>query len=90
MKNGFADLLQAARPNADFEETYWPILNAVRQLMDACEDSGEIRAGNNAENFLMLVGLMWRIPPTPVGEARVKRVLALALRGLGAEDAPDT
>jgi hypothetical protein len=57
-----------------------------QQRLDACEASGEIRAGANSEDFLVLVGLLWRIPPNAAGEARVKRLLALAFRGLGAKD----
>ena len=86
MKNGFADLLHAARADQDLEETYWPMLDAVRKLMNACERSGEIRPDADPEDFLMLVGLLWRIPPTSAGEERVKRILALAFRGLGAAE----
>jgi AcrR family transcriptional regulator len=88
MKHGVADLLHAARSDKDFQETYGPMLDAVRKLMTACEGSGEIRPGADAEDFLMLLGFFWQIPPTPAGEARVKRLLALVFRGLGAEDAP--
>jgi hypothetical protein len=85
IKHGVADLLHAATTDRDFQETYWPMLEAVRLLMKACESSGEIRPGADAEDILMLFGLLWQIPPTPAGEARVKRLLALAFRGLGAE-----
>jgi hypothetical protein len=68
------------------EWRYVPMLDAVRQLIDACEASGEIRPGTEPGDFLVLLGLLWRIPPNPTGEARVKRLLALALRGLGAQD----
>jgi AcrR family transcriptional regulator len=86
MKHGVADLLHAAKSDQDFQETYWPVLEAVRKLMDACESAGEIQPGADAEDFLTLIGLLWRIPPTPAGEARVKRLLALIFRGLGARD----
>jgi AcrR family transcriptional regulator len=86
MKHGVADILHAARLEQDFQETYWPMLDAVRQLMEACEKSGDIRPGANAEDFLMLLGFLWRIPPNSEGQARVKRLLALAFRGLGAGD----
>lgn len=86
MKHGVADLLRAAKSDRDFQETYWPMLDAVRKLMNACEGSGEIRPGTNAEDFLMLLGFFWQIPPTPAGEARVKRLLALVFHGLGATD----
>jgi AcrR family transcriptional regulator len=86
LKHGFADLLHAATSERDFQETYGPMLDAVRKLMTACESAGEIRAGADAEDVLMLFGLLWRIPPTAAGEARVKRLLALVFRGLGATD----
>ncbi|MEI9930809.1 MAG: hypothetical protein WDM89_09725 [Rhizomicrobium sp.] len=59
---------------------------AVRQLMEACERSGDIRAGANPEDFLQLLGFLRQIPPSSAGEARVKRLLALIFRGLGAKD----
>ena len=85
MKYGVADIVHAATSNQDLEETYTPMLGAVRQLMSACERSGDIAPGNHPEDFLVLVGLLWRIPPTAAGEARVRRLLALAFRGLGAK-----
>ena len=88
MKYGVADIVHAATSDQNLPETYTPMLSAVRQLMDACEGSGDIHPVADAEDFLMLLGLLWRIPPTPAGEARVKRLLALAFRGLGAEDTP--
>jgi AcrR family transcriptional regulator len=86
MKYGVADIVHAATSDQDIQETYVPMLGAVRQLIEACESSREIRPGANPEDFLVLVGLLWRIPPTSSGEARVKRLLALAFRGLGATD----
>ena len=85
-KYGVADIVHAATSNQHIQETYVPMLGAVRQLIEACEGSREIRPGANPEDFLVFVGLLWRIPPTSSGEARVKRLLALAFRGLGAND----
>jgi AcrR family transcriptional regulator len=90
LKHGMADLLPAVRSDRDAPETYGPILGAVRQLMHACERSGSIHPGADAGDFLLLVGALWRIPPTPAGEARVKRVLELVFRGLGAAEAPES
>jgi AcrR family transcriptional regulator len=86
MKYGVADIVHAAISDHDLQETYWPMLRAVRQLIEACEGSGDIRPGTDPEDFLVLVGLLWRIPPDSAGQARVKRLLALAFRGLGAGD----
>ena len=86
MKHGVADILHAAKSEQDVQETYQLMLGAVRQLMEACEGSGEIRHGVDAEDFLLLLEFVWQIPPTPAGEARVKGLLALVFRGLGARD----
>ena len=86
VKHGIASLLHAASTDRDIQETYQPMLGAVRELIQACESSGEIAAGANAEDVLTLVGLLWRIPPTSEGEARAKRILALVFRGLGAKE----
>ena len=88
MKHGVADLLHTARSEQELRDTYRPMLDAVRKLMTACEASGEVRPGADPEDFLMILGLLWQIPPTPTGEARVRRLLALVFRGLGAADPP--
>jgi AcrR family transcriptional regulator len=88
MKYGIADVIHAATSDQDPRGTYLPLLGSVRQLIAACEGSGELRPGADPEDFLMLVGLLWRIPPNAGGTARVKRLLALVFRGLGADDAP--
>ena len=86
MKYGVADIIHAATSDQDLQETYTPMLGAVRQFVTACESSGKVRPGTDPEDFLTFLGLLWRIPPTSAGEARVKRLLALAFRGLGAKD----
>jgi hypothetical protein len=67
------------------EETYFPMLNSIRTLIKDCEKAGQIGSVGDPEDFLMLLGLLWRIPPHAEGEARVKRLLALAFRGLKTE-----
>ncbi len=86
VKHGVADLLHSVISDQDFQETYGPMVRAVRQLMDACEGSGDIRSGTNAEDFLLLMQFLWQTPPSPHGETQAKRLLALIFRGLGAGD----
>ena len=83
MKYGVADIVHAATSAQDRQEHYGPMLGAVRQLIEACERSGDMPAGNHPEDVLILLGLLWRVPPTAAGEERVKRTLALVFRGLG-------
>ena len=86
MKYGVPDIFHAATSDQDLQEIYRPMLGAARQLIEACEGSGDIRPGTDPEDFLVLVGLLWRIPPDSAGQARVRRILALAFRGLVAGD----
>ena len=79
MKYGVADIVHAATTAQDH---YEPMLGAVRQIIEACERSGDIPVGTDPEDVLVLLGLLWRIPPSAAGEERVKRLLALAFRGL--------
>ena len=51
--------------------------------MNACEGSGEIRPGADAEDFLMLFGSLWQIPPTPAGEAAREETSGTCLPRLG-------
>ena len=84
MKYGVADIIHAATSEQDLHESYTPMLGAVRQFINACESSGDIRPGTDPEDFLMLLGLLWRIPPILAGKARIQRLIALVFRGLGA------
>ncbi|MET0967576.1 MAG: TetR/AcrR family transcriptional regulator [Tardiphaga sp.] len=86
MKRGMADTLQAVISDQDFQETYRPIVQAVGDLMKACEGAGDIRPGINPEDVLALMSCLWRLPPTAAGEDQAKRILGLIFRGLGARD----
>ncbi len=81
-KHGIAEVVRAAMSAQDFQQTYWPIVDAVRQLLEACHRSGEIPPGIDAEDFTQLLGCMLHLPPNSDGEARTKRLLALIFRGL--------
>ena len=75
LKHGIADVVRAAMSAQDFQETYWPMVDAVRQLMGACERSGEIRPGTDAEDVTQLLGCMLHLAPTFDAEARTRRLL---------------
>jgi AcrR family transcriptional regulator len=87
LKRGVADALRAALSEQDLQETYWPMVEVVRQLIMACEGADGIHPGAQAEDILVLLSALWRIPPSSAGEAQAERLLALIFRGLGAKDA---
>ena len=82
IKHGLADVLHAAMNDGVLHETYGPMVGAIDLLLRACEASGSIRKGVDAEDVLLLMGFLWRIEPGREGEARAKRLLALVMNGL--------
>jgi AcrR family transcriptional regulator len=82
MKHGIADVLHSAVSERDFQETYWPMVGAIRHILDAGEASGTFKPGTNAEDLLLLLGFLWRIPPGAEGKVRAERLLTLVLAGL--------
>jgi len=84
MKQGLAAVLHAAMSDRDFQETYWPMVEAIAQFLRAGEASGELRSGVEAEDVLLLLGALWRIDPKKGGKAQAERLIGLVLSGLGA------
>ena len=82
-------MLHAVISEQDYKETYWPMVAAVRRLMQACEGSSDIRSGANPEDFLLLIKFLWQASPGPDGVAQTKRILAFLFLGLGADDGSD-
>lgn len=83
MKYGVADIVHASTSAEERREHYGPMLHAVRQMIEACEQSGDVHPSTDPEDVLVFLGLLWRIPPTSSGEERIKRLLQLLFRGLG-------
>ncbi len=83
MKYGVADIVHASTSAEERREHYGPMLEAVRQMIEACEQSGDVKPGTEPEDVLVFLGLLWRIPPTQSGEERIKRLLQSLFRGLG-------
>jgi hypothetical protein len=48
------------------------MVGAIDLLLRACEASGSIRKGIDAEDVLLLMGFLWRIEPGRDGEARAR------------------
>jgi AcrR family transcriptional regulator len=84
IKHGLADVLHAAMNDGVLRETYGPMVGAIDLLLRACEASGKIRHGVDAEDVLLLMGFLWRIAPSRAGEARAERLLDLVIDGLQA------
>ena len=85
VKHGVADSLRAAVSDADLQDTYPPLVDAMRRLVDACAAAGAVRPGTDPEDVLALLSCVLRIAPTADGKARIERVLGLILRSIGVQ-----
>lgn len=88
MKRGVAGLLQGSTSEDDKRETYQQMVLAVRSLIAACQASGAIDRDANADDVLILLGVLWQIPSHPGRDAQSARIIALIFSGLGAKDEP--
>ena len=84
MKHGLAEVLHAAITDRDHEETYWPMVGALDQLLKACAAAGAFRANVDAEDVLLVFGFLWRIKPGPGSKAQARRLIDLLIDGLRA------
>ncbi|TIX24164.1 TetR/AcrR family transcriptional regulator [Mesorhizobium sp.] len=86
MKHGVARLLQGATSEDDARETYRQMVVALRSLMAACQATDAIDRDANADDVLMLLGVLWQIPSHPGRDAQSARIIELIFRGVGAKD----
>jgi hypothetical protein len=82
VKHGLGEALQTAAAQAVVNETEAPVTEAIRVLLQACEKAGDVRAGLEPADVLLLMGFLWSVGPGDTGEQQARRVLDLAIRGL--------
>ena len=82
IKHGLGDALDAATKKQIERDTYQPVIDAIQQLLDACESASQVRPGIPADDVLLLAGALWRIEPGPDANRRASRVLDLLIDGL--------
>lgn len=71
-KLGVAEAVRVAMSRKDFDETYWPMVAALRSLMNSCIEAGEVRQPIDAEDFLQYLALLLQLPGNEEGTARGK------------------
>ena len=82
VKHGLGEALQTAAAQDVVNETYAPIIEAIRVLLQACENAGDVRPGLDPADVLLLMGFLWTAGPGEAGEHQARRVLDLAICGL--------
>lgn len=82
MKHALADVLHSAMTAGDMQEGYLPMVGAIDHLLCACEASGDFLPDADAEDVLLVLGFLWRVPEGRQGEERADRLVDLIIRGL--------
>lgn len=82
LKYGFSEVIHAATNGGLDDKNYDPFLRAISVLLDAGAASGELKSGLDAEDVLLQLSVLWRIPPGDDAAPRAARLLDLILDGL--------
>jgi AcrR family transcriptional regulator len=82
VKHGLGDALYAAAAENVVNEAYAPVIAAVTVLLRACADHGSLDHGLDPGDVLLLMGFLWRTPPTEKGRDQARRLLDLVIEGL--------
>lgn len=88
LKYGVAEVVHAATNGGLDDPNYEPFLAAIGVLLDAGAADGSLKPGLDPGDVLLQLSVLWRIAPSPEGEARAARILALVVDGLRAGPAP--
>src|SRR4030088_3165420 len=75
VKHGLGEALQTAAAQDVVNETYAPIIEAIRVLLQACENAGDVRPGLDPADVLLLMGFLWTAGPGEAGEHQARFLL---------------
>ena len=75
VKHGLGEALNTAAARDVIDGTYAPVLGAIRRLLDAGAQAGELRPDLDESEVLLLMSCVWRVPPGAAGQAQAQRLL---------------
>jgi AcrR family transcriptional regulator len=81
-KHGLGDAISAPESQALIERTTGPVVAAIGRLLDAAAARGDIRAGIDPHDVLLLMSGLWRVPPGDAGLEQADRILELVIESL--------
>jgi AcrR family transcriptional regulator len=85
LKHGLGEALHSAAAQNAINDTYAPVTAAVGQLLSAAEQAGQVRAGLDPADVLLLMGFLWRVGPGKPGADQAERILDMVIQGLRPE-----
>jgi AcrR family transcriptional regulator len=81
IKHGLDQALHSAAIRSAIDESYAPVA-AVARLLDACVADGSVRPGLAADDVLLLMGFLWRLPPGDDGREQGRRITQIVFNGI--------
>jgi AcrR family transcriptional regulator len=82
IKHGLDQALHSAAIRSAIDESYAPVAAAVGRLLDACVADGSVRPGLDADDVLLLMGFLWRLPPGDDGREQGRRIMEIVFNGI--------
>jgi AcrR family transcriptional regulator len=82
IKHGLDQALHSAAIRSAIDESYAPVAAAVARLLDACVADGSVRPGLDADDVLLLMGFLWRLPPGDDGREQGRRIMEIVFNGI--------
>ena len=82
VKHGLGEALHHAAIQNAIDETYAPVVAAVKKLLDACVADGSVRPGLDPADVLLLMGYLWRVAPDEDGIRQGRRLTQIVLDGI--------
>jgi AcrR family transcriptional regulator len=82
IKHGLDQALHSAAIRSAIDESYAPVAAAVARLLDACVADGSVRPGLAADDVLLLMGFLWRLPPGDDGREQGRRIMQIVFIGI--------
>jgi AcrR family transcriptional regulator len=82
IKHGLGEALATPAAQAVIDATYAPVTTAIGQFLAAAEARGDIRAGANPSDVLMLLSALWRVPKGEAGLEQADRILEMIIDSL--------
>jgi len=82
LKYGAAAVIHAATSAGLESEAYALVTGAISALLGAGQEAGLVRPDIGPGDFLLLISVLWRIPPGPGAQAQAARMIGLILDGV--------
>ncbi|WP_445166025.1 TetR/AcrR family transcriptional regulator [Mycolicibacterium sp. Dal123E01] len=82
LKHGLGEALESPAAEAVISASYEPVTAAIRRLLDAAANNGDIRPDVDAGDVLLLLSALWRVPAGRQGLEQADRLLDMIVDSL--------